>query len=958
MSHLTSRQSLLSVFVALLLTTVPALAVEVYKVSNYGGGHQIWFEAEAYDVRSPDTDQYYPVVDAADAYGQAVTRTNDSGGMISWTFDIRPAGGKGGTWYFWARLNNPGNTSDYMLVEGDPGDPQIPSGPPYPGGNGTAPFDNADDRIFEETIGPPWAWGLAGHEEGHTKELQNGENTMYVFHRQGDETVFWDVFMWTDDPGYVPTDQDYENAQVPLPGAATNPSPPDEATDVSRDVALSWTPGDYAASTDGHVLYLSDSFDAVENRTVGGITVTDASYDPPGRLDFGQTYFWRVDEIDGPPDFTARPGNVWSFTTELSAYPITNIIATASSSSVDKGPENTINGSGLDAAGLLHGNAGAGTMWLSDIAGPQPTWIMFEFDNVYKLDEMWVWNYNESLEPVIGLGFKDVTVEYSTDGVDFVTLGATHEFAQGSGAADYAHNTTIDFGGLPVKYVRLTANSNWKDLLPQFGLSEIRFFSIPVQASAPSPASGATGVDLNPVLGWKAGREASEHDVYLSEDPNAVADGTAPVTTVTGTSYGPLDLDLGRTYYWRVDEVNDIESPALWLGSLWDFTTIDSLVLDDLESYTDDDAAGQAIWQTWIDGFGVPENGSQVGYLMPPYAEQTIIHGGAQSMPLFYDNAPGAATYSEASRTLQSQRDWTVKGIAQLSIWFRGNPASVGSFTEGPAGTYTMTAAGTDIWDVADEFHFAYKTLNGAGSITAKVESVENTNVWAKAGVMIRETLDPGSKFTAVYITPTNADGTPTQGCRFQGRADTDGAATSDTSVATAEQMTIKAPYWVRIERDTSGNLRGYYSADGANWQPMVWRPSVSMGSTVYVGLALTSHDPALTCTAVFSDVQTTGTVTGQWQSQDIGIASNAAEPLYAVLSNANGTTAVVAHDDPLAATIDTWTQWMIPLQVFADQGINLADVDSLAIGLGSKAGTTTTGGSGTMYFDDIRLYP
>jgi hypothetical protein len=593
MSHLTSRQSLLSVFVALLLTTVPALAVEVYKVSNYGGGHQIWFEAEAYDVRSPDTDQYYPVVDAADAYGQAVTRTNDSGGMISWTFDIRPAGGKGGTWYFWARLNNPGNTSDYMLVEGDPGDPQIPSGPPYPGGNGTAPFDNADDRIFEETIGPPWAWGLAGHEEGHTKELQNGENTMYVFHRQGDETVFWDVFMWTDDPGYVPTDQDYENAQVPLPGAATNPSPPDEATDVSRDVALSWTPGDYAASTDGHVLYLSDSFDAVENRTVGGITVTDASYDPPGRLDFGQTYFWRVDEIDGPPDFTARPGNVWSFTTELSAYPITNIIATASSSSVDKGPENTINGSGLDAAGLLHGNAGAGTMWLSDIAGPQPTWIMFEFDNVYKLDEMWVWNYNESLEPVIGLGFKDVTVEYSTDGVDFVTLGATHEFAQGSGAADYAHNTTIDFGGLPVKYVRLTANSNWKDLLPQFGLSEIRFFSIPVQASAPSPASGATGVDLNPVLGWKAGREASEHDVYLSEDPNAVADGTAPVTTVTGTSYGPLDLDLGRTYYWRVDEVNDIESPALWLGSLWDFTTIDSLVLDDLESYTDDDAAGK-----------------------------------------------------------------------------------------------------------------------------------------------------------------------------------------------------------------------------------------------------------------------------------------------------------------------------------------------------------------------------
>ncbi|MGB2863787.1 MAG: hypothetical protein WBC05_10720, partial [Sedimentisphaerales bacterium] len=271
--------------------------------------------------------------------------------------------------------------------------------------------------------------------------------------------------------------------------------------------------------------------------------------------------------------------------------------------------------------------------------------------------------------------------------------------------------------------------------------------------------------------------------------------------------------------------------------------------------------------------------------------------------------------------------------------------------------TYTMTATGTDIWNDADEFHFAFKTLTGPGTITAKVESVENTNTWAKAGVMIRETLDPGSKFAAVYITPTNADGTPTQGCRVQARTDTAIDATSDTSVATPEQMAITAPYWVKIERDISGNFRGYYSANGITWQSMVWRPTISMSSNVYIGLALTSHDAALTCEAVFSNVTITGTAGTQWANQDIGIASNAPEPLYVALSNSTGTPAVVYHDDPAAATIDTWTEWVIPLQAFADQGINLADVDRIAIGLGTQGNMTNPGGSGKMFIDDVRLY-
>jgi hypothetical protein len=362
--------------------------------------------------------------------------------------------------------------------------------------------------------------------------------------------------------------------------------------------------------------------------------------------------------------------------------------------------------------------------------------------------------------------------------------------------------------------------------------------------------------------------------------------------------------------------------------------------------------AGEAIWQHWIDGFGVADNGSQVGYLTPPYAERTIVHSGLQSMPLFYTNEAGVRN-SEAVLTLMSPRNWTDEGVTELSLWFRGLPGSVGSFVEGPAGTYTITATGVDIAGTADEFHYAYKSLAGVGSIVAQVLSVQNTDQWAKAGVMIRETLEPGSRFAAVYITPG-------QGCRFQARRDTDIAVVSDTPVATDEQRAITAPYWVKLERTLTG-FNAYYSSNGTTWQAMVWNPQVvSMTSNVYIGLALSAHNGNAVCEAKFSSVQTTGAVTGQWQAQDIGIESNAAEPLYVAVSNppqAGGTPVVVAHEDPDAATIDVWTEWVIPLQTFADQGINLTNVDRVAIGLGVKGNAAAAGGSGQMYIDDIRLY-
>ncbi len=473
------------------------------------------------------------------------------------------------------------------------------------------------------------------------------------------------------------TPEEIKLFMVPPVAAVTDPSPADGVENVPQDVVLSWIPVEATAQ---HDIYFGTDAQAVIDADITDTTgiyhgrQIAGSYSPPETLEFGETYYWRVDEIGTTPNDTVLTGNLWGFTVELFVYPVTNVVAIASSSEPDKEAENTVNGSGLDDSGLLHTNESVGNMWLSKRGGEQPTWIEFQFDRVQKLYEMWVWNSNDSLEPAIGLGFKDVTIEYSTDGIDYTTLGTTHAFTRAPGEAGYAHNITIDMGNVAAKYVKLTANSNWENILEQYGLSEVRFFSIPVSAREPSPSSGTTDVVLNPVLGWKAGREAASHIVFFSNDLQAVIDGTAQVADVTETDHPLSALDVGTTYYWRIDEVNDAETPSRWQGEIWDFTTVEYLVVDDFESYNDLDPADQAsnrIFNAWIDGYDVPTNGSLVGYEKPPFAERTIVHSGFQSMPFSYDNSAGK---SEATLTLPSNRDWTANGVGTLIIWYRGNP--------------------------------------------------------------------------------------------------------------------------------------------------------------------------------------------------------------------------------------------------------------------------------------------
>jgi hypothetical protein len=267
-----------------------------------------------------------------------------------------------------------------------------------------------------------------------------------------------------------------------------------------------------------------------------------------------------------------------------------------------------------------------------------------------------------------------------------------------------------------------------------------------------NPANGAVDIKQTPILTWIPGFGAS-HEVYFGADASSLENkGGGNLGT---ESYEPGQLEWNTTYYWRVDEANNVNADSPWTGPLWSFTTANFLIVDDFESYNDldpTDPASNRIFNVWLDGFDNPAiNGSVVGNANPPFAEQTIVHNGNQSMPFAYDNAVGK---SEATLTLSSNSDWTIKGVNRLTIWYRGGSA-------------------------------------------------------------------------------------------------------------------------------------------------------------------------------------------------------NSAEPMYAVLNDS----AVVTNDNPDAAKMTSWTEWNIDLQAFADQGVNLANVTSITIGVGSR-NNPVAGGSGMLYFDDIRLYP
>ncbi|MCP4607183.1 MAG: LamG domain-containing protein [Planctomycetes bacterium] len=193
--------------------------------------------------------------------------------------------------------------------------------------------------------------------------------------------------------------------------------------------------------------------------------------------------------------------------------------------------------------------------------------------------------------------------------------------------------------------------------------------------SGPAPANAAVDVTQTPVLTWAPGVFADTHEVYFGADAASLE--LKGSGNLGSESFEPGQLEWNTTYYWRVNEANNTNADSPWTGPLWSFTTANFLIIEDFEPYNDIDEGepgSNRIYLAWIDGFDNPAaNGSVVGNFDPPFAEQTIVHSGNQSMPMAYDNAVGK---SEATYVLTSNKDWTVNGVTTLTIWFRGASAN------------------------------------------------------------------------------------------------------------------------------------------------------------------------------------------------------------------------------------------------------------------------------------------
>ncbi len=206
-------------------------------------------------------------------------------------------------------------------------------------------------------------------------------------------------------------------------------------------------------------------------------------------------------------------------------------------------------------------------------------------------------------------------------------------------------------------------------MLPQYGLSEVRFFSIPTQAREPQPASGATTDGVNVMLTWRAGREAASHDVSLGTDSAAMA----LIGTTSEAGFDPGELSYSTTYFWKVDEVNEAGTPTSYAGDVWSFTTPAFGVVDSFDQY--DDKCNR-IFFAWGDGLGhsggdeiegcdVPASngnggGAIVGNDQAPFAEKTIVTtGSTQSLPFNYDNAFGPSEAHTYAKWTRLDRQWS-----------------------------------------------------------------------------------------------------------------------------------------------------------------------------------------------------------------------------------------------------------------------------------------------------------
>ncbi len=484
-----------------------------------------------------------------------------------------------------------------------------------------------------------------------------------------------------------------------------------------------------------------------------------------------------------------------------------------------------------------------------------------------------------------------------------------------------------------------------------------------LRASNPAPSPDKI-VDIRDAssLDWVAGAAAASHDVYFGTDRDAVATGDRTSAAYrgnqAGTSFsltGLVDLS-GADYYWRIDEIE--AGGTVHSGQIWKFTVPPYLIVDDFESYTND--SPNRVFQTWIDGFGFSpddyfpkgakgnDTTAMVGYdPAVSWIMETTIAKSGQAMPVDYNNA-GTPYKAEAERTWDAAQNWKVAGADTLQLSFLGNAPR---FIETAPGQYTVSSTSGDVWTTVDNMRLVYKSLSGDATIIAKVNSMTYTAPWAKAGVMIRESLAQDAAHALMMVAP---DGRPA----FQNRPTAGGISYS----AHGNPSEVTFPQWVKLERK-AGEITAYHSDDGKTWILQTNNGggdspnprTINMLGTVYIGLAVTSNNLNQACIVQFSDVTITGSVTGAWRVADIGgaIPGNDPAPFYVALQDNAGKIAVVKHPDASATLATAWIDWQIPLSQFT--GINASAVKKMYIGVGDRDAPQADG-AGRVYIDDIRV--
>jgi hypothetical protein len=367
-----------------------------------------------------------------------------------------------------------------------------------------------------------------------------------------------DGHYWMDDDYYGLSEVRFEIPRL----VAESPSPTDAYPFAATNAVLSWTAGEQAVT---HDVYFGTNQAAVATATRAnpqGVLVSQGqsgtTYAPA--LTPGTTYYWRIDEVSSG-GLTIWTGSVWSFRT-LSADTDgwingNNILVKVSSEIADMPGTKTIDGSGL-SAGLTHDTVSThfwttyhtnGGMTPSPSGSTGAVWIAYEFGKVYQPQTMWVWNYNPpAASGQTGRGLKKVHIDYSSNGTSWIRLmdGANDYFVfpEASGLADYASDIKINFGGVNVKYVVLTAplvdgNYGYDDY---HGLSEVRFRIPTSYANTPNPANAGGDVAFPAaVLSWLPGDTAISHNVYFGTDQTAVQNATLLLGDINGS--GGVDIN-------------------------------------------------------------------------------------------------------------------------------------------------------------------------------------------------------------------------------------------------------------------------------------------------------------------------------------------------------------------------------------------------------------------------------